>query len=354
MAVNYYATGITAQGYKSLLKNNLRTIEKIIYVKGCVDIQPFVEKIKSIYVEKEYDLEYVINPYCPKEYEAIINTTSSKAIVFEVNNMQKPLKGVKVHTGINLDFAINKKLLKNYKDYISFLKKRQQECLRLAYFFLKNALLIHDEWEKVYIENMSFEKVNSIIQDLIVEIIGGNKVAEKRKAVVTERFIGATTPIGSQNLIKDLTHKIYKRYFIKGRPGTGKSTLLRAVAKAAIKSGFDVEIYYCGFDSKSLDMLIIKDLNTCIFDATSPHEYAPSKENDKVIDIYFQAVTPLTDEKYSNFINEIAMRYNSNLNVAISHLSTMQVISKQIKKIYQYCIDQEKYNLLLEEFIQIL
>ena len=34
---------------------------------------------------------------------------------------------------------------------------------------------------------------------------------------------------------------------------------------------FDVEIYHCGFDPHSLDMVIVREVGIAIFDSTSPH-----------------------------------------------------------------------------------
>ncbi len=354
MAIKYYTTGITAQGYKSLLKRNLQGVEKIVAIKGAIDIQPFIDKIKSSYVEREYDLEYIFNPYSPDSYEAIINTTKGIAIVFEINEDAKPLKSIKIHKTFDLNQAINKDSLIKYKDYIRFLKKRRQECLSLTYFFLHNALLIHDEWEQIYIKNMNFEKINEIIRHLIEEIIGDNKNEEKNRGLVKERFLGATTQDGAKNYIDNLTRKICQRYFIKGRPGSGKSTILKAIAKAAVKRGFDIETYFCGFDSKSVDMVIIRGLNVAIFDATSPHEYSPTKEKDKLVDIYAEAIIPKTDEKFANAINEISMRYKSNITIATAHLAMLSKINEEIKRFFQFCLDKEGFDLILDEFVEVL
>ena len=61
------------------------------------------------------------------------------------------------------------------------------------------------------------------------------------------------------NHIQDLTEG-FKRYMIKGRPGTGKSTLLKELAKKSETLGYDTEIYHCSFDPQSLDMVLIQSL----------------------------------------------------------------------------------------------
>ena len=65
-----------------------------------------------------------------------------------------------------------------------------------------------------------------------------------------------------------------RRYIIKGGPGTGKSTLMRAAADAAVKRGLRCECFFCSSDPSSLDGLIIYDESggtTAIIDGTPPH-----------------------------------------------------------------------------------
>ena len=74
--------------------------------------------------------------------------------------------------------------------------------------------------------------------------------------------------------VPNLTENIRKRYFLKGRPGR-KINSFEKLASVALNRGFDVEIYHCGFDPNSLDMVILRELDIAIFDSTAPHEYFP-------------------------------------------------------------------------------
>ena len=42
----------------------------------------------------------------------------------------------------------------------------------LAYFTFKQALDVHDDWEKIYIENMDFEKADQLTNKLIQSFFG--------------------------------------------------------------------------------------------------------------------------------------------------------------------------------------
>ena len=84
-----------------------------------------------------------------------------------------------------------------------------------------------------------------------------------------------------------------KRIFIKGRPGTGKSTFLKKLSKSLIDNGFDVEEYYCSFDKESLEMVISRELSFAVFDSTSPHEKFPERETEEILDFYVNSIKKL-------------------------------------------------------------
>ncbi|MBR3144341.1 MAG: hypothetical protein IKF53_00420 [Clostridia bacterium] len=68
----------------------------------------------------------------------------------------------------------------------------------------------------------------------------------------------------------------WRAYIIKGGPGTGKSTIMKTVAKSAAAVGFDPVLVYCSSDPDSLDGVIINEKKAVIIDGTSPHIVEPS------------------------------------------------------------------------------
>ena len=114
-----------------------------------------------------------------------------------------------------------------------------------------------------------------------------------------------------------LTEEIKKRYFIKGRPGTGKSTFLKKLAAAGIKAGYDVEIYLsreCEITGDSFDSLTV----TGVDEGISAYELEINGGNyniDAVEDaIYstefiaknanFNLKSKEYEKKYTNLLNE--------------------------------------------------
>lgn len=77
-------------------------------------------------------------------------------------------------------------------------------------------------------------------------------------------------------------------YIIKGGPGTGKSSMMRRVADAAEKKGYEVVYYYCSSDPLSLDGILIPEISFGMMDGTAPHMTDPIYPGayDTVFDFY--------------------------------------------------------------------
>ena len=67
-------------------------------------------------------------------------------------------------------------------------------------------------------------------------------------------------------------------FVILGGPGTGKSSLLRAISDGAARDGADVEYIYCSSDPASLDgVILLKGARrVAMLDGTAPHERGAS------------------------------------------------------------------------------
>lgn len=93
----------------------------------------------------------------------------------------------------------------------------------------------------------------------------------------TAFFLGANTPKGFYSLFNELynPHDDWNMYIIKGGPGTGKSSLMKKIAKEAEKQNYFVERILCSSDPFSLDGVIVPDLKFAIADGTSPHVINP-------------------------------------------------------------------------------
>ncbi len=86
-------------------------------------------------------------------------------------------------------------------------------------------------------------------------------------------LLGGNTTEGFFSYYKYLAdaQEFKKIYIIKGGPGTGKSTTMKAVGKWGEERGFDVDYVHCSSDPFSLDGVIIKKLGIAMVDGTAPH-----------------------------------------------------------------------------------
>lgn len=86
-------------------------------------------------------------------------------------------------------------------------------------------------------------------------------------------FASANTGAGFVSYLDELNSDF--TYIIKGGPGTGKSTMMKKIAKHFFDKGFSVENFYCSTDPSSLDAVKIVEKSISIVDGTSPHIVEP-------------------------------------------------------------------------------
>lgn len=86
-------------------------------------------------------------------------------------------------------------------------------------------------------------------------------------------FAGVNSPLGFYSCFDMIApdSECKRKIYIKGGPGTGKSTLMKKIAAFAAEEGYDTDIFHCSSDSASLDGVYIPALKTAAVDATAPH-----------------------------------------------------------------------------------
>ena len=90
-------------------------------------------------------------------------------------------------------------------------------------------------------------------------------------------FAASHSAGGFKNYYPEVFSRADFVYIIKGGPGTGKSSLMKRVAKACEGRGEECEYYYCSSDPSSLDGILIRGKNGVIgmLDGTAPHVSEP-------------------------------------------------------------------------------
>ena len=296
-AIHYFANSNSSRGYVSFYESNFGALERVVPLHG-YPLKPLgnlLEDICDCAAEQKRRVEWIHN---------CLDNTPEGIILPDLS------AGV-----INIPFYAEHNALNLLEDYNI---RQTRKALDEAHALFAAALHIHDEWEKVYIGKMDFRAADELAKETEARLIGDRHTEKRGRAI--DRYFGAATVNGSFDYIANITQCLGKRYFIKGRPGTGKSTLLKKLVKKAVDAGFEAEVYHCAFDPQSLDMLVVRELDFCIFDSTSPHEYFPSLPTDEIIDVYEAAVEPGTDEKNAKKLTQFQHDYKEQVGKATEKL----------------------------------
>lgn len=87
-------------------------------------------------------------------------------------------------------------------------------------------------------------------------------------------FLSANTPQGFVSRFDQLLDpsKGHRCFVLKGSPASGKSTLMRKVARHFSDKCTNIEYIYCSSSPNSLDAIILHDIGVSIVDGTPPQD----------------------------------------------------------------------------------
>ena len=343
--MKYFTDANSAEGYVSLQKENLIGIEKVYHLKSPNDnlVHELLEQISLTLVPRCLTPEYIYSAFNPDFLSGLI--IRERAIAF--------MSGEVVADDAQVTCLIS---VYNRLTIMKNMSKIERKVADMSWFYqimyehFNEALRIHEEWEKIYIDQIDFEKANQFMNDLVSQLFNTRIPASGTKSQLVYRFFGTSTPEGLRDFIPELTSGL-KRYFIKGRPGSGKSTLMKEVVKKATHLGYDVDVYHCALDPKSLDMVVVPELSFCMFDATAPHEYDAVFTNDEIIDTYSAFINEGTDERYADVLEEIEVKYKDQIRLAIEAMKEGHRCRAMLNDIYSEALIPEKFDEVLAELV---
>ena len=309
----YYVTGNTSKGLMNFLPSNVEDFNQIIILKH-PSHQLKTNVIKNIIKNYEqYDLEVLLSTLGYEFIEGVIIREISVAVIMD--RIATPdLPGA-----IELDLGLFLQHPPFSTIEITDAKKNFENYTQIAYDNFETGLKIHDNLEAIYIGEMDFNKADLLTEEFIRKMLSNAK-KKNSESKIYRRLFGTNTKDGPVNEVPHIIEPISSVFHIKGRAGTGKSTFMKKVIKACKEYGLDMELYYCSFDPDSIDMVMVRELDFCLFDSTDPHEFFPEREGEVVIDLYKETVTPGTDEKFAAEIQEVNTNYKSYMKKAIQDL----------------------------------
>lgn len=319
--LKFYAAANTCTGYVSFLEEYSERCKKTIAIKNAS------KACRNLIADRLGHCRTILSPGTADFADAFYFPEKS-ALIADAALLPQAKNTFEFSEGTGADFGI---------------------LYEKMYAQLADAKLIHDEWEKIYISEMDFTAADRIANRIIQNIPEkpGGKDGKNRNG-----FFGTMLPDGAVNYINELTAGFAKRVFIKGRPGSGKSTLMRKIAEAARLRGFDTESYFCSFDPGSFDMVIIREIAFCIFDATAPHELFPKLPSDETLDLYALCINHETDMKFSAELSDISERYSAKIAEARNILSEIESLRNEHDKTLVY--DKNSAEKIIAEIKKII
>lgn len=343
--LRYFAGGNTAKGFSHLYDSNLRGLDRVFILSGKSDSEKksLIHKVMNEWSGSSLNIEALHCPNDPDSLEGLIIRNLSFGIIDgdSPRDVGKEFVGDRWET-IDLDVIDFSSIAAGTRKEITRLAAKRDQAFEQAYQSYATGLRVHDKWEQIYIGQMDFNKADHVAEDLLKQLF--LKYTSRKNRTTRRRFLGAATPNGPVDFVGNITSGLTRRFFLKGRAGTGKSTVLRKIAMEAERRGYDVEIYHCGFDPASLDMVIVRELGWAVFDSTQPHEYFPSQQGDEVVDMYELTVAPGTDELFANEIAEIERQYREQMKAGKMFLAEAKQINDELESLYQKKMDHARID----------
>lgn len=353
VSLHFYVNGHTSRGFVTLIDDSLRDMKRVYVLHGgpADGVSAFLQKLAGEAVQAGHAVWHLHSPFVANGLDGLIfpgpGTAVLRGAAFRGHRIHAPAGDIRE---TDLNALLDGSKLAGRKAELAALRAGVDEAFTAAYDAFAEALRVHDDWERIYIDNMDTAAANRLAEETAARLFG-NARREGRPGRTRLRFLGAATPSGAVDFVPDLTRGL-TRFFLKGRPGSGKSTLLRKVAAEAAGRGFDAEVYRCGFDPDSLDMVIVRDLGFAIFDSTAPHEYHPERDGDSIIDTYEACIRPGTDENRAADIAPLAARYKTCMKEAIGHLARARSQYEKMAQIHASAIDYIAADLIKSDLRQ--
>ncbi|AZR72290.1 hypothetical protein BBF96_02095 [Anoxybacter fermentans] len=320
---------------------------RIFIIKGGPGVgkSTFMRKIGEAMLERGYDIEF---HHCSSDNASLDGVVIPAIGVALIDGTAPHIVDPKnpgcvdeiIHLG---DFWDEEGMRSHKKDII----EANQEVSRLferAYRFLKAAQVVYDDWEKANQEAMDYGKANKIAANLIEKVFTrdvSTRIGEERHL-----FASAITPDGMVNYLETIVGPCKKRYIIEGRPGTGKSTLLRKIATAAVERGYKVEMYHCALNPEKIEHVVVPELSIAFTKSIEPHLYSPQNGDEKINMDYCLNAEIL--EKYEKLVEENEKIFNKLFNRAIKFISQAKKTHDHMETFYIPNMDFDAISRLWE------
>lgn len=165
-------------------------------------------------------------------------------------------------------------------------------------------------------------------------------------------FASSNSMMGFHSYFNDIYDpiKLKKIYIIKGGPGTGKSSTMKALGDMFEKK-YECEYFLCSSDPRSLDGIIIGN-TVAVLDGTSPH--ITEAKYPKAVEVLIDNAVAISDDvtECRNKIIELTNEKSKFYRYAYTYLKAAgELKSEQIKKI-RTKVDETKLDSAIDRYFK--
>ncbi|MFZ7101832.1 MAG: PRK06851 family protein [Peptococcaceae bacterium] len=252
-----------------------------------------------------------------------------------------------IHLG---DFWDEKGLKENKAEVLES-NARVGRLFKIAYSSLKEAKVIHDEWESYIVESMDFAPVNKITRYVAQEVFTDVEPDFSKVARSRHLFGSAITPQGAVNKLASILIDVDSVYVLRGEPGTGKATFIKKMLDKAQEIGIDTEVYHCPLDPEKIDFLVIPKRKVAFINGTEPLQTDLNKFNTTEID-FDQFLDPDILDQYEKEIDSCKERFWDAYNRAIFYIGEAKRVHDELEEYYIPNMDFSAINGKRDEILQ--
>lgn len=314
--IDYFVRGYTGLGEVNYIESNVKEIKDVFILKAANEKTAtlFLKEFIKL-VDDDTVVEVIKHPDFIQALDGVIIREKSLAI------LTTPfIKCVSSHSHL-ID------LTKYTKLPVRFIAKDRRAIVEKAINHFSKSLEIHKELKRINREEMDFKIADEVIKEFINKEINIQPNLDKETHVY-KRMFGINTYEGITEGISDLIVPIKNKIYLKGAPGTGKSYFMKKIMNEVANKGYDIEVYKCPFDSNRIDMVIIREMNYCIF-AYESNE--PSKEDGYIIDLQEIASSNVHPEENKILLKQLNEDYTKNYDLGVTELSKLQEFAGSIE-----------------------
>ncbi|WP_342577959.1 hypothetical protein [Psychrobacillus sp. FSL K6-2843] len=346
---HFMGKSYTGQGVKNFYKELIQEAKKVYFFKGPASsrLSETLKEIGYAAIRRGNDMEWFLDPLDEDAVEAVY-IVDTKTLYLQTNTIDPFFYGAG-HEWVTYYDAYKLDRLRDVGLVVRDKHLEGEAWLAKGLQTLSKAKLIHDDWEQLIQPGMDWKGIDSLLDDLKKKYIGNVKLQKNPK--LTHRLMGSLTPLGAKDTFSSISKSLKTRLYIKGLPGSGKSSFMKKFGEEAKSHGLDVRYIWCGLDANSIDGVVIPELQLSIVDATSPHIYDPEREGDEIVDFF-----PYIDQNQwaEEELTKVREAYSSEMELAQDYISTYFAEAKLIKSLYDSAIDEDKWRELHDKMLETI